>query len=124
MCSAVSDHNDLENCLLVTSFSFNQAVLCLLVVELKIAYFLILMPVVLYKMETGEPWFARCVVHLDHICLLVALSPEMEAPYDSEEEKMRLLDLYRDMHGRMHNTSRPLKLIYHVAARETLLAWV
>ncbi|XP_039468275.1 vacuolar fusion protein MON1 homolog B isoform X1 [Oreochromis aureus] len=51
-------------------------------------------------------------------------SPEMEAPYSSEEEKMRLLDLYRYMHGRIHSTSRPLKLIYHVAERETLLAWV
>ncbi len=48
----------------------------------------------------------------------------MEAPYNSEEEQMRLLDLYRDMHGRIHSTSRPLKLIYHVAERETLLAWV
>lgn len=48
----------------------------------------------------------------------------MEAPYGSEEEQMRLLDLYRDMHGRIHSTSRPLKLIYHVAERETLLAWV
>lgn len=51
-------------------------------------------------------------------------SPEMEAPYSSEEEKMRLLDLYRYMHSRIHSTSRPLKLIYHVAERETLLAWV
>ncbi|KAF0034802.1 hypothetical protein F2P81_012560 [Scophthalmus maximus] len=51
-------------------------------------------------------------------------SPEMEAPYSSEEEKMRLLDLYRFMHSRIHSTSRPLKLIYHVAERETLLAWV
>lgn len=48
----------------------------------------------------------------------------MEAPYSSEEEKMRLLDLYRYMHSRIHSTSRPLKLIYHVAERETLLAWV
>ncbi|KAF3689990.1 Vacuolar fusion protein MON1 -like protein B [Channa argus] len=51
-------------------------------------------------------------------------SPEMEAPYSSEDEKMRLLDLYRFMHSRIHSTSRPLKLIYHVAERETLLAWV
>ncbi|XP_061583340.1 vacuolar fusion protein MON1 homolog B [Cololabis saira] len=51
-------------------------------------------------------------------------SPEMEAPYNSEGEKMRLLDLYRYMHSRIHSTSRPLKLIYHVAERETLLAWV
>lgn len=56
--------------------------------------------------------------------LFVSFSPEMEAPYNSEEEKMRLLDLYRFMHDRIHNTSRPLKLIYHVAAQETLLAWV
>lgn len=48
----------------------------------------------------------------------------MEAPYSSEDEKMRLLDLYRYMHSRIHSTSRPLKLIYHVAERETLLAWV
>ena len=53
-----------------------------------------------------------------------AHSPEMEAPYSNEEEKMRLLDLYRYMHSRIHSTSRPLKLIYHVAERETLLAWV
>uniref|UniRef100_A0A1A8RJX6 Vacuolar fusion protein MON1 homolog n=1 Tax=Nothobranchius rachovii TaxID=451742 RepID=A0A1A8RJX6_9TELE len=51
-------------------------------------------------------------------------SPEMEAPYSNEEEKMRLLDLYRYMHSRIHSTSRPLKLIYHVAEKETLLAWV
>lgn len=37
---------------------------------------------------------------------------------------MRLLDLYRYMHSRIHSTSRPLKLIYHVAEKETLLAWV
>ena len=37
---------------------------------------------------------------------------------------MRLLDLYRYMHSRIHSSSRPLKLIYHVAERETLLAWV
>lgn len=60
----------------------------------------------------------------NHRQLTQFTSPEMEAPYGSEEEQMRLLDLYRDMHGRIHSTSRPLKLIYHVAERETLLAWV
>src|SRR4029434_3563144 len=48
----------------------------------------------------------------------------MESPYSSEEERTRLLDLYRDLHSRIHSSSRPLKLIYHVAERETLLAWV
>ncbi|XP_027021236.1 vacuolar fusion protein MON1 homolog B [Tachysurus fulvidraco] len=60
----------------------------------------------------------------NHHQLTQFTSPELEAPYDSEEEKMRLLDLYREMHGRIHNSSRPLKLIYHVGLRETLLAWV
>ncbi|XP_061745048.1 vacuolar fusion protein MON1 homolog B isoform X2 [Nerophis ophidion] len=60
----------------------------------------------------------------NHRQLTQFTSPEMEAPYSSEEEKMRLLDLYRYMHSRIHSTSRPLKLIYHVAERETLLAWL
>lgn len=60
----------------------------------------------------------------NHRQLTQFTSPEMEAPYSSDEEKMRLLDLYRYMHSRIHSTSRPLKLIYHVAERETLLAWV
>ncbi|XP_051931598.1 vacuolar fusion protein MON1 homolog B isoform X2 [Hippocampus zosterae] len=60
----------------------------------------------------------------NHRQLTQFTSPEMEAPYHTEEEKMRLLDLYRYMHGRIHSNSRPLKLIYHVAERETLLAWV
>lgn len=72
----------------------------------------------------SHSFLSMSYAHWPTFSLFVALSPEMEAPYASEEEKMRLLDLYRDMHGRIHNPSRPLKLIYHVAARETLLAWV
>ncbi|XP_061689545.1 vacuolar fusion protein MON1 homolog B isoform X2 [Syngnathoides biaculeatus] len=60
----------------------------------------------------------------NHRQLTQFTSPEMEAPYHNEQEKMRLLDLYRYMHSRIHSSSRPLKLIYHVAERETLLAWV
>ncbi|RVE73455.1 hypothetical protein OJAV_G00046770 [Oryzias javanicus] len=60
----------------------------------------------------------------NHRQLTQFTSPEMEAPYSSEEEKTRLLDLYRYMHSRIHSSSRPLKLIYHVAEKETLLAWV
>uniref|UniRef100_A0A9J7ZGQ0 Vacuolar fusion protein MON1 homolog n=1 Tax=Cyprinus carpio carpio TaxID=630221 RepID=A0A9J7ZGQ0_CYPCA len=50
--------------------------------------------------------------------------PEMEVGYRSQEERIRLLDPYRNMHNRIHSTSRPLKLIYHSAGKETLLAWV
>ncbi|XP_012684824.2 vacuolar fusion protein MON1 homolog B [Clupea harengus] len=60
----------------------------------------------------------------NHRQLTQFTSPEMESPYSSEEERTRLLDLYRDLHSRIHSSSRPLKLIYHVAERETLLAWV
>uniref|UniRef100_K7FQZ4 Vacuolar fusion protein MON1 homolog n=1 Tax=Pelodiscus sinensis TaxID=13735 RepID=K7FQZ4_PELSI len=51
-------------------------------------------------------------------------SPELEGPYCSEEEQQRLFDLYHYLHSRIHSTSRPLRLIYHVAEKETLLAWV
>ncbi|XP_042556848.1 vacuolar fusion protein MON1 homolog B [Dipodomys spectabilis] len=51
-------------------------------------------------------------------------SPELEAPYSKEEERQRLSDLYHRLHARLHSSSRPLRLIYHVAQNETLLAWV
>ncbi|XP_069040583.1 vacuolar fusion protein MON1 homolog B [Lepisosteus oculatus] len=60
----------------------------------------------------------------NHRQLTQFTSPELEAPYSTEEERRRLLDLYRYLHSRMHSCTRPLKLIYHVAERETLLAWV
>ncbi|XP_029466625.1 vacuolar fusion protein MON1 homolog B-like [Rhinatrema bivittatum] len=51
-------------------------------------------------------------------------SPETEGPYAREEERQRLFDLYRYLHSRLHSTSRPLRLIYHMTEKETLLAWV
>ncbi|XP_071981081.1 vacuolar fusion protein MON1 homolog B isoform X3 [Engystomops pustulosus] len=51
-------------------------------------------------------------------------SPETDGPYSSEEERQRLFDLYRYLHCRIHSSARPLRLIYHVAEKETLLAWV
>ncbi|XP_018414665.1 PREDICTED: vacuolar fusion protein MON1 homolog B-like [Nanorana parkeri] len=51
-------------------------------------------------------------------------SPEPDGPYSSEEEKQRLFDLYRYLHCRIHSSARPLRLIYHVAEKETMLAWV
>ncbi|KAM9584643.1 vacuolar fusion protein MON1 homolog B [Morphnus guianensis] len=51
-------------------------------------------------------------------------SPELEDPYTSEEEQHRLFDLYHYLHSRVHSPHRPLRLLYHVAEKETLLAWV
>ncbi|XP_036433968.1 vacuolar fusion protein MON1 homolog B isoform X1 [Colossoma macropomum] len=51
-------------------------------------------------------------------------SPDVEAPYSTEEEQIYLMDLYWHLHSRIHSTSRPLKLLYHATQRETLLAWV
>lgn len=51
-------------------------------------------------------------------------SPEIEAPYTSEEEQERLLGLYQYLHSRAHNASRPLKTIYYTGPNENLLAWV
>uniref|UniRef100_A0A8C2KAG7 Vacuolar fusion protein MON1 homolog n=1 Tax=Cyprinus carpio TaxID=7962 RepID=A0A8C2KAG7_CYPCA len=39
-------------------------------------------------------------------------NPEMEVAYRSQEERIRLLDLFHNMHYRILSTSRPLKLIY------------
>ncbi|KAF4797295.1 MON1 B, secretory trafficking associated [Turdus rufiventris] len=50
-------------------------------------------------------------------------SPELEEPYTSEEEQHRLFDLYHYLHSRVHSPHRPLRLLYHVAEKETLLAW-
>lgn len=60
----------------------------------------------------------------NHKQLTQFTSPEMEAPYSTEEERERLFDLYRYLHSCIHSATRPLKLIYHVAEKETLLAWV
>ncbi|XP_066840897.1 vacuolar fusion protein MON1 homolog B isoform X2 [Anser cygnoides] len=51
-------------------------------------------------------------------------SPELEEPYGTEEEQHRLFDLYHYLHSRVHCPRRPLRLLYHVAEKETLLAWV
>ncbi|XP_066500602.1 vacuolar fusion protein MON1 homolog B [Hoplias malabaricus] len=50
-------------------------------------------------------------------------SPEVEAPYSTEEQRIYLMDLYRHLHSRIHSSTRPLKLLYHSTHRETLLAW-
>ena len=51
-------------------------------------------------------------------------SPELEAPYLSDEEQERLFGLYLYLHNRIHTSVRPLKILYHVGKHETLLGWV
>ncbi|XP_069792666.1 vacuolar fusion protein MON1 homolog A [Narcine bancroftii] len=51
-------------------------------------------------------------------------SPELEAPYTSEEQRERLLELYQYLYSRIHNSARPLKYIYYAGEQENLLAWV
>lgn len=51
-------------------------------------------------------------------------SPEIEAPYVTEEQKERLLGLYQYLHSRVHSSSSPLKYIYCAGLSENLLAWV
>ncbi|XP_067832967.1 vacuolar fusion protein MON1 homolog A-like [Heptranchias perlo] len=60
----------------------------------------------------------------NHKQLTQYTSPEIEAPYSTDQEKEHLFDLYQYLHSRIHSLARPLKLIYHVAEKETLLAWV
>jgi hypothetical protein len=46
-------------------------------------------------------------------------SPELEAPYLSNEEQERLFGLYLYLHNRIHTSVRPLKILYHVGKHET-----
>ncbi|GAB0086554.1 Vacuolar fusion protein MON1 homolog [Sergentomyia squamirostris] len=39
-------------------------------------------------------------------------------------EFQRLEQLYCSIHSRVHNPSRPLKLLYEMTEREIMLAWV
>lgn len=52
------------------------------------------------------------------------LCSEITIPYDTVEEFNRLEALYYDVHNRIHNTNRPLKLIYQLGEKEIVLAWV
>ncbi|KAM4722638.1 vacuolar fusion protein MON1 homolog A [Rhinophrynus dorsalis] len=51
-------------------------------------------------------------------------SPAMDVPYDTDEERRRLLALYQYLHSKAHCSSRPLTTIYHMGPHENILAWV
>ncbi|ELT95737.1 hypothetical protein CAPTEDRAFT_164017 [Capitella teleta] len=50
--------------------------------------------------------------------------PEYEAPYHTADQRDRLFGLYQFLHHRIHSSSRPLKILFHVGSHETLLGWV
>ncbi|XP_053959622.1 vacuolar fusion protein MON1 homolog A [Anastrepha ludens] len=52
------------------------------------------------------------------------LCSELVPPYSTLKEFERLEGIYCDLLHRVHNSSRPLKLIYEVHDREVVLAWV
>lgn len=52
------------------------------------------------------------------------LCSEIAIPYNTAHEFRRLEALYYDIHHRIHNSSRPLKLIFESKEKEILLAWV
>uniref|UniRef100_A0A0A1WVC6 Vacuolar fusion protein MON1 homolog n=1 Tax=Zeugodacus cucurbitae TaxID=28588 RepID=A0A0A1WVC6_ZEUCU len=52
------------------------------------------------------------------------LCSELVPPYTTLNEFERLEGIYCDLLHRIHNNSRPLKLIYEVREREVVLAWV
>nr|CAG4647791.1 EOG090X03TW [Moina brachiata] len=44
--------------------------------------------------------------------------------YQSDQGQQYLMDLYRHVHGRIHSSSRPLKLLCHTSEKEIMFAWV
>ena len=51
-------------------------------------------------------------------------SPVFTAPYNESEPRDRLLANYELVHGKVHDENCPLKLLYKVDGKETMLAWV
>lgn len=52
------------------------------------------------------------------------LCSEMTVPYNTPTEFERLRSIYYDLHNRIHNTGRSLKLIYEMKEKEIMMAWV
>lgn len=52
------------------------------------------------------------------------LCSELTVPYSSGEQFKRLEGMYFRLHHRIHNSGRPVKLIYQMKEKEVLLAWV
>nr|XP_039258371.1 vacuolar fusion protein MON1 homolog A-like isoform X2 [Styela clava] len=50
--------------------------------------------------------------------------PEIGHPYITEDKRKRIFSLYQHAHGRIHDGSCPLKLLYLVLETETILGWV
>ncbi|KAG7258804.1 hypothetical protein CRUP_017046 [Coryphaenoides rupestris] len=51
-------------------------------------------------------------------------SPEVPVVYQSEEEQDRLMELYQELHSRLHHSTRPLRYIYRCGNTENLMAWL
>lgn len=52
------------------------------------------------------------------------LCSEIDAPYNTKDSYQRLQNIYFEVHHRIHNMNRPLKLIYEMKETEIVLAWI
>lgn len=52
------------------------------------------------------------------------LCSELTVPYSSIGQFKRLEGMYFELHHRIHNSGRPVKLIYQMKDKEILLAWI
>ena len=50
--------------------------------------------------------------------------PEITVPYVTPEQRERLHGLYLKVHGMMHSTARPLRILYETTEYEAILGWV
>ena len=51
-------------------------------------------------------------------------SSQHSLPYVETRAKERLHKLYLYLQGKLHSTSRPLKLVYYSGPKENVIAWV
>lgn len=63
-------------------------------------------------------------VHCSPPTFFFFCSPEFPELYQSDEEQVRLMGLYQDLHSCLHHPTRPLRSFYRCSETENLLAWV
>ncbi|XP_064488819.1 vacuolar fusion protein MON1 homolog A-like [Ornithodoros turicata] len=71
--------------------------------------------------EVGVPTLSHFVYKSKSTAQLT--SPPMEAPYNTADERERLLGFYHLLHHRMYQPECPLKILYFATDREILLGW-
>ena len=76
---------------------------------------------VLCEREREREGVCVCVMYLQSTQFSFIMYPP---PPPLSLSLSRLMDLYMVMHHKLHSSSTPLKILYHIGNKEALLGWV